>query len=100
MFEDVEQEFELEMIEDPITNQDNDDLEDKTTRGRRLSRRLTLSRVSNCKQLYNYDMQTGIPNLRILLGSLLHLFNFMFSVLVSIKSITQFVLNSISSLLL
>ncbi|XP_035777481.1 piezo-type mechanosensitive ion channel component-like isoform X15 [Anopheles albimanus] len=46
MFEDVEQEFELEMIEDPITNQDNDDLEDKTTRGRRLSRRLTLSRLA------------------------------------------------------
>ncbi|XP_050088800.1 piezo-type mechanosensitive ion channel component [Anopheles aquasalis] len=46
MFEDVEQEFELEMIEDPIDTRDNDDLEDKTARGRRLSRRLTLSRLA------------------------------------------------------
>uniref|UniRef100_A0A2M4CXL1 Putative piezo-type mechanosensitive ion channel component 2 n=1 Tax=Anopheles darlingi TaxID=43151 RepID=A0A2M4CXL1_ANODA len=45
MFEDVEQEFELEMIEDPqITHQDSEDLEDKSARARSLNQRLTLSR--------------------------------------------------------
>ncbi|XP_049533758.1 piezo-type mechanosensitive ion channel component isoform X3 [Anopheles darlingi] len=47
MFEDVEQEFELEMIEDPqITHQDSEDLEDKSARARSLNQRLTLSRLA------------------------------------------------------
>ncbi|XP_052864339.1 piezo-type mechanosensitive ion channel component [Anopheles cruzii] len=44
MFEDVEQEFELEMIE--ARDRDDDDLDDKSPTVRRLSQRLTLSKLA------------------------------------------------------